>query len=342
MPLAIDRKDHDKLATGEAITSLPILILNVHSRCNCRCVMCDIWKRTDNVELSPADLEQHRSDLRRLGVRWVILTGGEPLLHSGFVSLCTFLRSENIRITLLTTGILLKIRAHEISDLIDDVIVSLDGPAEIHDRIRGVTGAYRLISEGVDAVRQLGRESAISARTTVQSANYSYLRATVASAHALGLDGISFLAADVTSQAFNRSLIWPVDRQMKVALTSQQTFELNIELEHLITEYSHDIASGFIRENPDKLRRIARHFRACLGEVSREAPICNAPWVSAVIEVNGDVRPCFFHNPVGNVDGISLMQVLNGERALEFRQNLDIKNNAICQQCVCSLNFQGQ
>ncbi len=32
-----------QLASG--LTSMPILILNVHSHCNCRCIMCDIWKR---------------------------------------------------------------------------------------------------------------------------------------------------------------------------------------------------------------------------------------------------------------------------------------------------------
>ena len=33
------------------LTRLPILVLEPHSRCNCRCVMCDIWKRTDALEI---------------------------------------------------------------------------------------------------------------------------------------------------------------------------------------------------------------------------------------------------------------------------------------------------
>ena len=71
-----------KVSAEEArIRVLPILILNVHNRCNCRCVMCDIWKRTEDVQLDAADLERHRDSIRSLGVRHVVLTGGEPLMH---------------------------------------------------------------------------------------------------------------------------------------------------------------------------------------------------------------------------------------------------------------------
>ena len=60
------------------LTSMPILILNVHSHCNCRCIMCDIWKRETHEQVRVADLDRHRASLRNLGVRQVFLTGGEP------------------------------------------------------------------------------------------------------------------------------------------------------------------------------------------------------------------------------------------------------------------------
>src|SRR6185312_9975980 len=67
---------------------------------------------------------------------------------------------------------------------------------------------------------------------------------------------------------------------------------------------------------------------------------CNAPWVSAVVEADGTVRPCFFHRPVGAVNGLRLEQVLNGPEAVQFRRNLDVATNSVCQRCVCSLNWQ--
>ena len=73
---------------------MPILVLNVHSHCNCRCVMCDIWKREKHEQVRVADLERHRESLRNLGVRQVVLSGGEPLLHGDLRALCEFFREE--------------------------------------------------------------------------------------------------------------------------------------------------------------------------------------------------------------------------------------------------------
>ena len=139
-----------QLAPG--LTSMPILILNVHSHCNCRCIMCDIWKRETHEQVRVADLDRHRASLRNLGVRQVVLSGGEPLLHGDLRALCDFFRQENIRLTLLTTGLLLLKRANDVSSLFDDVIVSIDGPREIHDSIRRVNGAFDVIAQGVAAV----------------------------------------------------------------------------------------------------------------------------------------------------------------------------------------------
>jgi MoaA/NifB/PqqE/SkfB family radical SAM enzyme len=108
-------------------------------------------------------------------------------------------------------------------------------------------------------------------------------------------------------------------------------------IEALIQSHAQDLESGFIRESPEKLRRIARHFRAQLGQTDPVAPRCNAPWVSAVLESDGTLRPCFFHKPLGNVRETSFRDVLNSAQALEFRSSLDIAGNPTCRKCVCSL-----
>ena len=91
-------------------------------------------------------------------------------------------------------------------------MVSLDGPREIHDLIRNLAGAYDKLAAGVAAVRAAGPEVALSGRCTVQRANHRDLRATVRAAHEIGLDRISFLAADVSSEAFNRPGGWEHER----------------------------------------------------------------------------------------------------------------------------------
>ena len=319
------------------VFDLPILVLNVHSRCNCRCVMCDIWKREENTEIKVRDLERHRESLQRLSVRWVVLSGGEPLLHTDLQSLCTFFRGLNIHLTLLTTGLLLIKRASDVAELFDEVIISIDGPAEVHDAIRRVKGAFQLVVSGIAAIRHLRRTMPITGRTTVQRANHCHLQETVAIAKAIELDSISFLAADLTSEAFNRPLLWPLERQNEVGLREDEVRDLSDEIEQLITNYGREIQTGYIAESASKLRRIVAHFDAHLGECKHKSPVCNAPWVSAVIEADGSVRPCFFHRVVGSIHQTALEDVVNGESARAFRKSLNIAENPICQQCVCSL-----
>ncbi|MFZ0274225.1 MAG: radical SAM protein [Acidobacteriaceae bacterium] len=325
-------------AQPHKLTSLPILLLNIHENCNCRCLMCDIWKRPRGLELEPSDLVRHRDSIRALGVEQVVLTGGEPLLHSQFEELCAFLKSCEVQVTLLTTGLLLSKRAEAIARWVDEIIVSLDGPEAIHDLIRRVQSGFRLIGGGIAAIRQRRPGMPIHARSTVQRANFLFLRETVRAAQDLGFDSISFLATDVSSTAFNRELVWPVERQDQVALTRCEVDTLEKEIELLVDEYADAIARRYIVESAEKLRRIARRFRERLGDLPPESPVCGAPWVSAVLEVDGSVRPCFFHRKVGSAQG-SLEEAVNSEDAQEFRRTLNIAQNPTCQRCVCSLNY---
>ncbi|MHB8652383.1 MAG: radical SAM protein [Terriglobia bacterium] len=319
------------------IWELPVLVLLPHSRCNCRCLMCDIWKIRQIREITQEDLEPHLDSLRQLKVQWLVLSGGEPLLHSSLPALCHGLRSEGIRITLLTSGLLLGPRAGMIVRNFDDVIVSLDGPADVHNRIRGIPKAFQKMHDGVQALRALRRDIPIQGRCTVQMENCTSLRETVSAARDITLNSISFLAVDITSRAFNRPEGWPLDRQADMRLAPGDIEGLEQEIESLIQEMGHRIPSGFIVESPEKLRRIPRHFRSLLGEVQPMAPLCNAPWVSAVIDSDGSVQPCFFHPPLGNLREQPLISILNDRKAMEFRQRLDIPNDPICQRCVCSL-----
>ena len=304
--------------------NLPILVLDVASRCNCRCIMCDIWKRDSTRYLGELP------DLDNLDVEWVVLTGGEPLMHPNLFELCENLRARGIRVTLLTTGLLVERFAAEIARHIDDMIISLDGPPRVHDKIRGVAGAFDKIASGIDGVRIHRDTLPISARSTVQPLNCAYLRETAAAACDLGCKSISFLAIDTHSAAFDHS---PNTNLTHLRFTQADIAELAREVDRVI-------ASGecgrFILETPDKLRRIV-----ALAQDQPYAPRCNAPWVSAVVDSTGDVRPCFFHPPIGRVGpGATLHQVLNSSEAIRFRESLDIAANPICRRCVCSLHWR--
>lgn len=302
--------------------------------------MCDIWKIRQVRELTAEDLKPHRDSIRALGVEWVVFSGGEPMLHSHLRDLSFFFRSEGIRVTLLTAGLLLEKRATMVAESFDDVIASLDGPEEIHDRVRGVPGAFERLRKGIAALRAERVNFQVHARCTVQKENFSRLRETVAAARQMNFNSISFLAADLSSAAFNRAEGWPEERRSAVRLDSGEVDELAREIDMLIRENEADIRARFILENASKLRKIVRHFRVQLGQCSPVSPPCDAPWVSAVIDADGSLFPCFFHPSIGNIHEGPLADVLNSERAINFRRNLDIAANPICQTCVCPLYLE--
>ena len=296
--------------------------------------MCDIWKETTKQELSVADLASHLEDIERLQVKWVVFSGGEPLMHSDLFRLANMLRSRNIRLTVLSSGLLLKRHAESIAAHIDDLIVSLDGPPEVHDRIRGIPGGFAQLEQGVYAIRERNPTLPISARFTVQKSNHSFIEETAIVVKNLGLSSISFLAADLKSLAFNRSETLAENRQSELALTFEETVTLESQFAAIHETWRN---TGFIREDAEKLDRIVRHFRAHLGLCDPVAPRCNAPWVSAVVEADGRVRPCFFHPAIGSLKNQTLSQVVNGFEALAFRSSLDVGTNHTCKRCVCSL-----
>jgi MoaA/NifB/PqqE/SkfB family radical SAM enzyme len=331
-----DSNDSAALA-AHRIHALPVVVMFPHNQCNCRCVMCDIWRIREAKEITPEDLEQHLRSFRQLGVRWFVFSGGEPQLNKKWSCLAQMLRSTGSRVSLLTAGLLLKSQAQAITDSVDDVIVSLDGPPAVHNSIRRIPNAFEQLAEGVTALHSLRPEMQVGARCTVQKANHHALRAVVTSAKQIGLNSVSFLAADLTSEAFNRSEGWRPERAARVALVPEEVGALEDEVECLIREYRADLNSGFVIETADKLRRIVQHFRAHVGQSNNVAPRCNAPWISTVIEASGDVRPCFFHPVLGNIHRQPLPDIINSQEALHFRSSLDVESNEICRRCVCSL-----
>jgi MoaA/NifB/PqqE/SkfB family radical SAM enzyme len=325
---------------SHVITALPIAILMPHSACNCRCVMCDIWKDNKNLkQLTEADVSGLLGSLKKLGTKQVVMSGGEATLNPHFFSLCRMIRKAGMKITLLSTGLTLKKYAEDVVSCVDDVIVSLDGPEEVHDRIRNIAGAFAKLQEGVHEIKRQHAAFRITARTVIHRLNYQSWPAIIDSAKNIGLDQISFLPADVSSHAFNREVLWSPERQNEVLIPKEELPILDDILTSIIDEYADDFARHFIAESPGKLKNIATYYKAIHGLAPFPLKKCNAPWVSTVVEADGSVKPCFFHAAQGNIHQQSLLSILNSETAIAFRKTLDMEQNETCRRCVCSLNL---
>lgn len=325
------------------ISALPIVILMPHSACNCRCVMCDIWKGNHNLkQLTEEDVRGLLGTLKNLGTRQVLMSGGEALLNPNFFRLCEILKKETIKISLLSTGLTLKKNAAALVKWVDDIIVSLDGDETTHDHIRNIPGAFGKLAEGISAVKALNPAFKITARTVIHRLNYAVWPQIIDSAKQLGIDQVSFLPADVSSHAFNREQVWDEQRRNEVLVTAEDLDELRSVIDYLFVSNKHDFDRRFIAESREKIQNIWSYYAAFYGYNDFPYKKCNAPWVSAVVEADGTVRPCFFHEPYGNIKEGALDKIINSESAVTFRKNLDMVKNDTCLKCVCYLNLKPQ
>lgn len=312
--------------------ALPVVIFFPTSRCNSRCVSCDWWKSSGADDLTIAEIGSLAADLPRLGTRLVVFSGGEPLLRPDVFDAARAFRMRGIALHLLTSGVLLEKCATEVAVEFSRVVVSLDAATEaLYGAVRGVM-ALRLVESGVARLRRLAPRIPVTARATLHRRNFRELPKLIDHARAMALDGISFLAADVSSLAFGRTRAPDRDG---LALTRAEVAEFTELVESTIAEHEADFISGFVAESPDKLRRLPRYYAALVDEQPFPPAGCSAPWMSAVVEADGSVRPCFFHAPIGNIRQAPLPTIV--ERDLPaFRSGLDITTNPVCGRCVCS------
>ncbi len=302
--------------------------------------MCDVWKNNRELDELPARLvEKHKSDLQRLEIKRVILTGGEPLMHGNLWRICRIFKDLGIHITLESSGLLLSDHAAEIVEWIDTVVVPLEGTESVHDRIRNSPGAYRRLAEGVRQIRDIDQDQAIIARSVVQKINYPYLPEIIAAAGDLQLDGIELVPIDVQTRGYNLPETIPDERLQELRLRSVDVLIFNSIIDRIRKDFSEELEIGFIRGGILSLLRLVDAFDRSLSSLSSHDIQCNVPWHSVVIDATGRVKPCPFHRSLGSIRKNGLRDILNSPEAISFRENLDPSTDPICTGCTAQKMF---
>ena len=124
-----------------------IVLLN--RRCNLRCQFCDHWKFRDDlpVEAINAVIDQAHD----VGVRTLVLTGGEPLLRRDLYEIIDRARSQELAVNVTTNGTLLTRRIRLLAaHPPHSISVSIDGLDETHDRLRGREGTATKAWAGIE------------------------------------------------------------------------------------------------------------------------------------------------------------------------------------------------
>ncbi len=137
----------------------------VNDICNSRCQMCNIWQKKLDYQITPKELATALDNPLFSDVRSVGVNGGEPTLRKDLTDLVDVLYRElpSLKhISLITNAyqdqIVIK-RISEVGQVVKqyggnlDVMVSLDGVGEVHDRVRGKPNNFERAVRVIDYIQ---------------------------------------------------------------------------------------------------------------------------------------------------------------------------------------------
>jgi len=138
----------------------PVVVWNITRRCNLKCIHCYAQAKDqvfDN-ELTTDEGKNLIDDLSQYKVPVLLLSGGEPTIRKDLPELAAYAIEKGMRAVISTNGTLI---TQEMARVLKDiglsyVGISLDGMEKIHDRFRGVKGAYRAALEGIKNCQDAG------------------------------------------------------------------------------------------------------------------------------------------------------------------------------------------
>lgn len=124
-------------------------------RCNAKCGFCDIWEQpSPYVNLD--NVKSNLRDLKKMGVKVIDFTGGEPLLHRELPEILKLAKDFGFITTITTNTLLYPKKAESIAGLVDMLHFSLDAAnAAQHDEMRGVK-CFDSVMESISIAKELG------------------------------------------------------------------------------------------------------------------------------------------------------------------------------------------
>ncbi len=138
-------------------------------------------------ELSTEEVLAVAASLADLGCREIALIGGEAYLRTDLYEIVAFLAGRGLRVGVQTGGrALTPERARRLKEAgLTGLGVSVDGPAPVHDLLRGNAGSHEAALRALDAGREAGL--LVSSNTQINRLNYRLLRETCAELRAHGI-----------------------------------------------------------------------------------------------------------------------------------------------------------
>jgi MoaA/NifB/PqqE/SkfB family radical SAM enzyme len=249
-------------------------------------------------------------------------------LHPQIVEFVSCAKRHGFVCTLTTNGTLLKGHAAALIDAgLDNLVISIDGPGEIHDATRGVKGTFMKAREGAlelaECMRRKGSSNPrLRINCTINSHNFAILSSVVGVAEEFGAESLLF------------SHLWfwdsrAVEAHNRVAGDLCPMVAQNMDGVDMIDP---EALNREIRNIKGLCTRLVVKFLPSLSDdevvcyyLDRTKPVkrfaCRAPWLTASVMPDGEVIPCLDCS-YGNLNDMSFDEVWNGKKARTFRKRL--------------------
>ena len=337
------------------------IVLGVNNFCNLRCVMCDVG--TGNTETNfGANLTGAKSSsmawetfkeavdqAHRVWARaHLSFVYTEPLAWPLIGKALHYAAQKQQWISVTTNGLLLSRWAKDIAAAhCGAVAVSLDGPEDVHDRIRRRKGSFARAVAGIEALAALPHAPEIGVYCAINELNVGTLRQFLQEIGHLPLKEVGFLHTNFVTeeQADHHNRIFGSEFHA----TPSNVFEVSparVDLELLAEELAEIRASRYrfnVRFSPDLVGYddLAVYYRDPETPVGRR---CLDVFRSIMIDPDGDIIPVHgrcFRFPLGNIHREGLKGAWNHERLSQLRRALAGSGGLLPACTRCCSGFSG-
>jgi MoaA/NifB/PqqE/SkfB family radical SAM enzyme len=314
-------------------------------KCNARCPFCFYLSRKDAQPAPELTLDEIRKVSASLGrLLWLAFSGGEIFLREDLVEITkAFYENNKPVIILLPTNGLLPDRIAEQTEAILKhctkstvaVKLSLDGPEDVHDTLRGVAGAFQKTITTYEKLRPLldrYRNFELGINTVFCSANQGHMDDLMMFVN--GLDGIrahtiSLVRGDVAEEGLK-------DVDMDVYCRTIEKLEANLKGSR---RGRYRFSGARLKAAQDILQR--RLIHDTVQKKKRLIP-CYAGKLTLVLTEAGDVFPCeSFTRNMGNVRACEddVKKLLAGSKARAALHAVQHCGCSCTHECYMMMNI---
>ncbi|QMU62861.1 MAG: radical SAM protein [Flavobacteriaceae bacterium] len=334
------------------------IVLGVNNVCNLHCKMCDVG--TKNID---SNFAQNLVGTRPLNmppelVKKVIdhtakyypksklaYAFTEPLVYPHLLESLAYASKKGLHTTITTNALTLKHKAEKmVNSGINDVYISLDGPQDIHNEIRGHKKSFQKALEGIEILAGMDRRPTINIICAITEWNVKHLKNMLDSLKHLIINEVGFMHTQFVTKAsvaLHQNTPWGAlypAHDSNMDLIDLKNMDLNALLDEvrLIKKTSYPFRVYFSPEI-DSIENLELYYLQTEKIIGKN---CHAVYSSIMIKSDGTVIPahgrCYNLN-LGNLHDKSLKEIWESGTLKKLRSDLNKAGGLFpaCSRC-CS------